>query len=153
MVTKTCHFFFSLSAHISYRVPFSVKHNISYTSFNLLFIFIAQLQLCYRVPLPYKMISEHKNGFCLFCYEWHAMRLEAQSCEITAHASHTSIIFESGFHTRKPSPAVGSKRHWRYGVVCVLTRPRRCGSVPGMNKRLSYPKASRSPVESIPLPI
>ena len=59
---------FFFPAHISYLVPFSVQH-ILYTSFNLLFICIAQLQLCYRVSLPHKLISKHQNIFCFPRYE------------------------------------------------------------------------------------
>jgi hypothetical protein len=58
------------------------------------------------------------------------------SCEITAHVSNTSIIFESGYHNGQASPMLGSKRQWRYGTVCILTRPRRWGSVTATSKRL-----------------
>jgi len=59
--------FFSL---LIFRILFlSVFNTFSYTSFNLLFICIAQLQLCYRVPLPHKLISKHQNIFCFPYYE------------------------------------------------------------------------------------
>jgi hypothetical protein len=45
-------FFFLLIFSILFLSVFNTT--FLYTSFNLLFIFIAQLQLCYRVPLPHK---------------------------------------------------------------------------------------------------
>jgi hypothetical protein len=121
-----------------FRILFLSVFNttFSYTPFNLLFICIAQLQLCYRVPLPHKLISKHQNIFCFPSYEWHEIRLGAHSCEITAQASNTSIIFESGYHNGQDIPMLGSNRQRRYGAVYVLTRPRRCGSVPATSNRL-----------------
>jgi hypothetical protein len=127
-----------LFALIIFRILFLSVFNTTflYISFNLLFICTAQMQLCNRVPLPHTLISKHNNIFCFSCYERHAIRLGAHSCEITAHASNTSIISESGYHSGQASPMLGSKRQWRYGLVCLLTRPRRCVSVPDASKRL-----------------
>jgi len=70
MVKRTLQKF--LLSLLIFRILFLSVFNTTfvYTFLNLLFVCIAQLQLCYRVPFPHKLNSKHQNIFGFPYYQW-----------------------------------------------------------------------------------
>jgi hypothetical protein len=136
MAKRTFQKFFSL---LIFRILFLSVFNTTfvYTFLNLLFICIAQLQLCYRVPLPHKLTSKHQNIFGFPYCQWQCDKAQSTT---QLRNNCTRLKYKYYFWKRlsqwQASPMLGSKRQWRYGTVCVLTRPRRWGSFPATSKRL-----------------